>query len=265
MTPPPPTVGTAELARLAGEIRGEHEAAEAAWQSAVLHGHRAGVLLLEAKRLCKHGEWLPWVRDVGIPERTAQTYMRLAGKYADSADLPDTITDALDGTGRERREAAGHRVALSAAFDKAVSDTPVRDPSRAVQQYGDLMRGEPDWAWKRAGAHVLEFAAMAESLPSPPPKSRATKELRVAVENLSSWLQEDLEPEAKQKPGSRRTVVVAGIRFPSGGISAKGDLTEYNTADLKKVADDLLRRATPQETAALRQLFIRYADRAEDS
>jgi Protein of unknown function (DUF3102) len=60
----------------------------------------AGKLLLEAKALVKHGEWLPWLEShCQIPERTVQHYMRLA-KHEDeirkSADL-DISTEVTIG------------------------------------------------------------------------------------------------------------------------------------------------------------------------
>jgi hypothetical protein len=62
----------AKLAQLAVDIR-QHLHASAA--SAI----EAGRKLIEAKEMLQHGEWLPWLRDhIGIGERTAQDYMRLA-------------------------------------------------------------------------------------------------------------------------------------------------------------------------------------------
>jgi hypothetical protein len=49
----------------------------------------AGSTLCEAKDLCKHGEWLPFLKEAGIPERKAQRYMQLS-----RAGLkPDTVSD----------------------------------------------------------------------------------------------------------------------------------------------------------------------------
>ena len=40
---------------------------------------RAGLLLIEAKSLVAHGEWLPWLQaNCKTGERQARTYMRLA-------------------------------------------------------------------------------------------------------------------------------------------------------------------------------------------
>jgi hypothetical protein len=66
------------------------------------HALRAGELLLEAKALAKHGQWLPWLSaNVDLSERQAQKYMQLAlnrpaleAKAPSEADL--TIGDALE-------------------------------------------------------------------------------------------------------------------------------------------------------------------------
>jgi hypothetical protein len=62
------------------------------------HALIAGHLLLEAKQHVRHGEWLPWLCDhCGIPERTAQVYMRLARRMPKNARPADlTITQALE-------------------------------------------------------------------------------------------------------------------------------------------------------------------------
>lgn len=48
----------------------------------------AGNALNEAKELCAHGEWLPWLRGTGLNERTAQRYMKLAASNMNS----DTVS-----------------------------------------------------------------------------------------------------------------------------------------------------------------------------
>jgi hypothetical protein len=50
----------------------------------------AGAALVEAKALCRHGEWSDWLKATGVPERSARRYMLLhrAGfKTATVADL----------------------------------------------------------------------------------------------------------------------------------------------------------------------------------
>ena len=55
----PAQAGSNSLPDLAARIKAEHEATDAALKSSVQHAIRAGELLLEAKVLVKHGEWLP--------------------------------------------------------------------------------------------------------------------------------------------------------------------------------------------------------------
>jgi hypothetical protein len=69
----------AGIAGLAARIRAEHEAAQSAMRSVVIHAIEAGKLLMEAKALVGHGNWLVWLEEnCGFSERTAQGYMRLA-------------------------------------------------------------------------------------------------------------------------------------------------------------------------------------------
>jgi hypothetical protein len=86
-------VPESDLDRLAREARSHHQQAEAGWQSAVEHAYHCGEVLLEARPLCPYGSWHPWLREVGIPVRTATHYMRFA-EIGNLADLP-TITGAL--------------------------------------------------------------------------------------------------------------------------------------------------------------------------
>jgi hypothetical protein len=66
------------------------------------HAKNVGDLLVEAKKQCPHGQWLPWLKkNVNLSERTAQAYMRVAkhwerleGKSATVADL--TYRSALE-------------------------------------------------------------------------------------------------------------------------------------------------------------------------
>ena len=51
------------LADLAIQINSEHRQAEEALNTSLQHALRAGQLLLEAKGLCSHGTWLPWLKE----------------------------------------------------------------------------------------------------------------------------------------------------------------------------------------------------------
>ena len=66
-----------------------------------------GTDLTEAKEACAHGQWLPWLKSVGISSSTAANYMRIAREVdADSrvAQLPYTKILALIAAPPEERE-----------------------------------------------------------------------------------------------------------------------------------------------------------------
>ena len=66
-----------DLPALAAAINVEHTAVGEALKAGLSHAIRAGELLIEAKALAGHGEWLPWLAAncATISERTAQAYM----------------------------------------------------------------------------------------------------------------------------------------------------------------------------------------------
>lgn len=71
--------GDNSLPDLAARIKAEHQAVSLALKESVRHAIAAGELLIEAKGMVEHGQWLPWLRDhCTISERTAQLYMRVA-------------------------------------------------------------------------------------------------------------------------------------------------------------------------------------------
>jgi Protein of unknown function (DUF3102) len=75
----PAQAGSNSLPDLAVRIRAEHEAVDQSLKSSVAHAMAAGDMLIEAKSLVKHGQWLPWLHEhCTISERTAQLYMRCA-------------------------------------------------------------------------------------------------------------------------------------------------------------------------------------------
>lgn len=75
---------------LAVEIRRAHADVQEAAKTAAERAIAAGHALIEAKALCSHGKWLPWLRDnCALSERTAQLYMRVARSGATSAIVAD--------------------------------------------------------------------------------------------------------------------------------------------------------------------------------
>lgn len=77
------------LSVLAADVKNNLAASALAERSAADSALAAGAALCEAKDLCKHGEWLPFLREAGIPERKAQRYMQLSRSGLKS----DTVSD----------------------------------------------------------------------------------------------------------------------------------------------------------------------------
>jgi hypothetical protein len=64
-----------DLTILANKIKAAHAGVRDGFQHAV----KAGLYLIQAKRLVRHGEWLPWLENhCEVSERTARAYMQLA-------------------------------------------------------------------------------------------------------------------------------------------------------------------------------------------
>jgi hypothetical protein len=90
--------GSNRLPVIEAEIRTEHEACCRAARTSLEHAIKCGTLLLEAKDMLEHGQWLSWLHDnCRLSERTAQRYMRLARnpKSATVADLGVAAADRM--------------------------------------------------------------------------------------------------------------------------------------------------------------------------
>jgi hypothetical protein len=82
------------LTELADEINDAVEQADLAWGDALQHAIEAGEKLIEAKALCRHGEWLAWLdKHCTVSDRQSQKYMQLARNPPSTADL--TIDQAV--------------------------------------------------------------------------------------------------------------------------------------------------------------------------
>lgn len=100
-------IGDNRLSVLAGQVADLHQqvtthidAAATHKQAAAMKALEAGAALIEAKKLLPHGGWGPWLASAGIPERSAQRYMRLS-----RADM-ETAMVALLGVAEADRVAA---------------------------------------------------------------------------------------------------------------------------------------------------------------
>lgn len=104
--------GDNRLPTLADKASQEHSDSLKHAEKAVGHAIAAGEALIEAKELCKHGQWGKWLADTGIPERTAQRYMRLHHSGLKSATMAD-----LGGIAEADRFIGWYRAEKLGAYD----------------------------------------------------------------------------------------------------------------------------------------------------
>jgi|GEM_PF-4237020 len=82
---------------LAEQIKSAHNDTVEASNLAAQRALDAGIALVEAKELVKHGDWLPFLKEARVPERTAQRYMTLARSNlkSDTVSLLGGVMPAL--------------------------------------------------------------------------------------------------------------------------------------------------------------------------
>jgi 16S rRNA G966 N2-methylase RsmD len=167
----------ARLDQLATEIRNAHAQVELHARKSIEAMLLAGEKLAEAQALMKHGEWLPWLRDVcKIPRRSASRYMKLAENRA-----------ILD-----REIQMGHVAQMSVRVAEALV------AEVELQQHRDKMRalgaGLPD----SSDRYQLFHADMAEAriapgsvdaiITDPPYCSEDVPLFSVLAERAAAWL-----------------------------------------------------------------------------
>lgn len=134
--------GSNRLPVLAAETRQALVDIAKATATASEKSFEVGNALLEAKAIVKHGEWLPFLTDIGIQERTAQRYMTLAGSdlKSDTVSLLGGMTAALRFL-RLRAAAGRHLDAAEAAALQDAGDDICLPPLEAALDIIDEMVG----------------------------------------------------------------------------------------------------------------------------
>lgn len=107
-----------------------------------------GIDLMEAKDACRHGEWMPFLKDIGLSASTAANYMRIAKEVsADSAlaGLPYTkILALLSAPPEEREELAAAAGDMSAAEIRRLTEERNRAAEAANAETARADRAEAD-------------------------------------------------------------------------------------------------------------------------
>jgi hypothetical protein len=132
----------AKLAQLAVDIR-QHLHASAA--SAI----EAGRMLIEAKAMLRHGDWLPWLRvHVEISGRTASDYMRLARdpNSQHAADLSIRAALEQQRAGKKHQQAEGKKAATGQYIMLATLGEPIAYPCPASPALFNTTNEHISWA-----------------------------------------------------------------------------------------------------------------------
>jgi hypothetical protein len=136
----------AQLGALAAEINAAHYACESALRTGLAYAVRAGELLSEARALCAHGEWLPWLREhFEGSERLARAYMRVAREFPRlEGQIGNGVADL------------SFREALAAlAAPKESTDEPTGTETESVRAAAELVATIAESWWEMA-EHTYE-------------------------------------------------------------------------------------------------------------
>jgi hypothetical protein len=83
-----------ELTSLARQINEAHDLADASLRTGLENARRVGMLLQEARKKIKHGQWLPWLKaNVKFSERAARNYLRIAEGWDELRFKSATVAD----------------------------------------------------------------------------------------------------------------------------------------------------------------------------
>ena len=107
-----------------------------------------GADLIEMKEACQHGEWIPWLKEVGLSTSTAANYMRIAREISpDSrmAQLPYSKILALMAAPKEDREQLAEAAdSMSAAEIRRLTDERNRAAEAANAETARADQAEKD-------------------------------------------------------------------------------------------------------------------------
>jgi hypothetical protein len=123
---------TASQPFLADAIRAEWELARGAFGVWLQHAIRVGELLVSAKSVIPHGEWIPWIAEnFPFTRQTAAIYMRIAAAPPEQMEGATSISSALKA------------LAATSSADEPPqpSAVPRRFGVRAVNQQRKLVSG----------------------------------------------------------------------------------------------------------------------------
>ena len=122
-------------------------------------------VLLEARAVAGHGEWLPFIADIGLPERTAQRMLMIAGAGLKSDTVSDLggVAKACEFIAAVGRARKNWTPARDASTGEVAALLGLAEPSARSIFLTALWQVDPD-TWSDSGAEetprpVADFAA----------------------------------------------------------------------------------------------------------
>jgi hypothetical protein len=236
------------LTDLAARIRAEHDASAHALKRGLEHAIAAGSLLIEAKKQLAHGQWLPWLRDhCGVPERTAQAYMRVARSFG-RLD-PAISATVADFSFRDARDS----LATTGLIAKKL---PAAKFNRALALVED---SENAGTWRRAVRQLKlddrhKFTLETPQAMLPPPKGRR---IRVARNEDKRQWRLAIGPSIsraeliKREEAARETSAIRELRQRHDDLIDEADALEADAKELRKRAVEVRRNITAGIKAAV--------------
>ena len=132
------------------------------WRLSVEHWLASAAAVAEARDLCEHGEWGPWLRKTAIPETTSRRMLTIAKAGIKSATVADmggiarTAELLAENPGRDdRRPRRGGRAdGLCDGEDGCSADTRLQRQRRVADSERDACR---DAAYRRRGRSLARM------------------------------------------------------------------------------------------------------------
>ena len=136
------------LGDLAAKIDAAHRAAVGRAKDAIDKARECGLLLIAAKRLVAHGEWLDWLSgNTAVSARQSQKYMRLARSTKTNLGS-HSINAAL-------KALSDHRPAASYRIDQP--DLPLGDLAPDERPLGWIIKASDSWNFSRIHYGALTY------------------------------------------------------------------------------------------------------------
>ena len=205
-----PSFQAADLTALANLANQAHDRALKTANNAVRLAIDCGLILLRAKAQCRHGEWLPWLKEnVRFSQPTAWQYMQLATNYKRANNLP-SIREALACLAEESEPVSEPKTAdlLPAAPQASPPSSPAPRPAELTREQlreegretkranEERMKTDPHWlswkAWRPLLGPVGELVKGIEQIQAqslPPLTDDQRIELRDALRKIAVFIE----------------------------------------------------------------------------